>query len=54
MTLISENLKQLSKMTKINHFSIVCAFFSETARFYIISIADMNSACKNTLIGAFL
>ena len=50
----SENLKQLTKMTKINYFSIVFAFFMKTVGLCTVFIADMNSACKNTLISAFL
>ena len=42
----SENLKQLTKITKINHFSILFAFFMKTVGFCTIFIADTNSACK--------
>ena len=50
----SENLKQLTKITKMNHFSILFAFFIKTAEFFTVLIADMNFASKNTLLGGFL
>ena len=49
----SKNLKQLTKNTKMNHFSIF-AFFMKTIGFCTGFITDMNSACKNTLIKVFL
>ena len=53
----SENLKQLTKVTKMNHFSILFfTFFMKIIGFCTVFIADMNSACKNSLIsvGLFL
>ena len=49
----SENLKKLTEITKTNHFSIFC-IFHENRRILNFFIADMNSACKNTLISIFL
>ena len=46
----SENLKQLTKM---NDF-LLFLHFHETVGFYTVSIADMNSACKNTLVSVYL
>ena len=42
----SENLKQLTKM---NDFLLLLRFH-ETVGFCTVFIADMNSACKNTLV----
>ena len=50
----SENLKQTKKITKMNHFSILLVFFMKTVGFCTLFIADIISACKNTLISAFL
>ena len=50
----SENLKKLTKITKTNNFSIFFAFFTKIVGFGTVFIADMNSACKNTLISIFL
>ena len=50
----SENLKKLTEITKTNHFSIFFAFFTKIVGFGTVFIADMNSACKNTLISIFL
>ena len=54
----SENLKKLTEITKTNHFSIFLffffAFFTKIVGFLTVFIADMNSACKNTLISIFL
>ena len=47
----SENLKQLTKM---NDFLLFFAFFMKTVGFCTVFIADMNSACKNTLASAYL
>ena len=43
----SENLKQLTKM---NDF---CAFM-KTVGFCTVFFADMNSACKSTLVNVYL
>ena len=45
-----DNLKQL---TKINDFLLFLRFY-ETVRFCTVFIADMNSACKNTLVSVYL
>ena len=55
----SENLKKLTEITKTNHFSIFFfffffAFFTKIVGFGTVFIADMNPACKNTLISIFL
>ena len=53
----SENLKKLTEITKTNQFSIFFfffAFFTKIVGFGTVFIADMNSACKNTLISIFL
>ena len=50
----SEILKKLTEITKTNHFSIFFAFFTKIVGFGTFFIADMNSACKNTLISIFL
>ena len=50
----SENFKQLTNITKINHFSICFAFFMKTVGFCTVFIADINSACKNILKSVFL
>ena len=50
----NENLKKLTEITKTNHFSIFFAFFTKIVGFGTVFIADMNSACKNTLISIFL
>ena len=42
----SENLEHLTKM---NDFLLFFSFM-KTVGFYTVFIADMNSACKNTLI----
>ena len=42
----SENLKQLTKM---NDFLLFSCVFMKTVEFCTAFIADMNSACKNTL-----
>ena len=44
----SENLKCLTKITKMNNFSILFALFMKTVGFTLF-IVDMNSAWKNTL-----
>ena len=49
----SENLKKITKITEINGFSI-STFLMKTIEFCTVSIADMISACKNTLIRVFL
>ena len=49
----SENLKQFTKITKLNHFSLLFVFFMKTEEFCTVFIADMNFAYKNTLISAF-
>ena len=41
---LSENLKQLTKITKMNHFSILFAFFIKNIGFCTVFFADMNSA----------
>ena len=46
----SENLKQL---TKINDF-LFFLHFMKTVGFGTVFIADMNSACKNTLVSVYL
>ena len=46
----SENLKQLTKM---NDFLLFLRFH-ENRRFCTVFIADMNSACKNTLVSVYL
>ena len=46
----SENLKQL---TKINDFLLFLCFH-ETVGVCTVSIADMNSACQNTLVNVYL
>ena len=46
----SENLKQLTKM---NDFLLFLRFH-ETVGFCTVFIADMNSACKNTLVSVYL
>ena len=50
----SENLKKLTKIAKINHFSIFLHFFTKIVGFGTVFIADMKSACKNTPISIFL
>ena len=40
----SENLKQLTKMNGVFMKTVFCTVF----------IADMNSACKNTLVSVYL
>ena len=42
----SENLKILTKIAKINHFSIFFAFFTKIVGFGTVFIADMKSACQ--------
>ena len=46
----TENLKQLTKM---NNFYYFCVFM-KTEGFCTVFIADMNSACKNTLVSVYL
>ena len=46
----SGNLKQLTKM---NDFLSFCVFM-KTVGFSTVFIADMNSACKNTLVSVYL
>ena len=46
----SENLKQLTKM---NDF-LLFLHFHETIGFCTVFFADMNSACKNTLVSVYL
>ena len=50
----SENLKTLTEITKTNNFFYFFAFFTKIVEFGTVFIADMNSACKNTLISIFL
>ena len=45
---------QITKTNKMTHFSIPFAFFMKTIGFSTVFIVYMNSACKNTLISAFL
>ena len=47
----SENLKQL---TKINDFLLFLQFPMKTVGSCTVFIADMNSACKNTLVSEYL
>ena len=60
----NENLKQLTKIndfyyfyvfmkTNMNDFYYFCVFM-KTIGFCIVFIADMNSACKNTLVSEYL
>ena len=42
----SENFKQLTKMTEINPFSILFAFFMKFVGFCTVFIADMNPPCN--------
>ena len=46
----SENLKQLKKLMIFYYFCV----FMKTVGFCTFSIADMNSACKNTLVSLYL
>ena len=46
----SENLKQL---TKLNDFLLFCVFM-KTVEFFTVFMADINSACKNTLVSVYL
>ena len=46
----SENLKQLTKM---NDFLLFFRFH-ETVGFCTVFMADINSACKNTLVSVYL
>ena len=46
----SENLKQLTKM---NDFLLFLRFH-ENVGFCTVFIADMHSACKNTLVSVYL
>ena len=41
----SENLKKLTKMTKMNDFLFFLRVFMKTVGFCTVFIADMNSAC---------
>ena len=47
----SENLKQLTKM---NDFLLFLRFHENRIGFCTVFIADMNSACKNTLVSVYL
>ena len=47
---VSENLKQL---TKINDFLLFLRFM-KTVGLCTVFIADMNSACKDTLVNVYL
>ena len=42
----SENFKQLTKMTEMNPFSILVAFFMKFVGFCTVFIADMNPPCN--------
>ena len=46
----SENLKQLTKMNDFLLFFV----FMKTEGFCPVFIADMNSACKTTLVSVYL
>ena len=46
----SENLKQLTKMNGI----LLFLRFHENHRICTVFMADMNSACKNTLVSVYL
>ena len=46
----SENLKQLKKSMIFYYFCV----FIKTVGFCTVSIADMNSASKNTLVSVYL
>ena len=48
----NENLKQVTKITEINNFSI-STFLMKTIELCTVSIADIISACKNTPISYF-
>ena len=50
----SENLKKLTEITKTNYFFYFFAFFTKIVGFETVFTADMNSACKYTLIRIFL
>ena len=45
----SENLKQLTKMNDLFFLR-----FHEKRRIWPVSITDMNSACKNTVVSVYL
>ena len=45
--------KNLKKLTKINDFLLFLRFH-ENRRICTVFIADMNSACKNTLVSVYL
>ena len=47
----SENLKQLTKM---NDFLLFLRFHENRRMLALFYIADMNSACKNTLVSVYL
>ena len=49
----SENLKNEQKLPKLIIF-LFFAFFTKIVGFGTVFIADMNSACKNTLISIIL
>ena len=49
----SENLKQLTQIIKVNDF-LFFLHFHETVGFCTVFIADMNTACRNTLGSVFL
>ena len=46
----TENLKQLTKMNNFHYFCV----FMKTEGLCTVFIADMNSACKNTLVSVYL
>ena len=46
--------KSQKKITIIRYFILYFAFFSKTVRLSSIFSAEMNSACQNTIITAFL
>ena len=46
----SKSLKQLTKMKIFYYFCI----FMKTVGFCTVFMADMNSACKNTLVSIYL
>ena len=47
----SDNFKQLTKM---NDFLLFFWVFMKTVGICTLFIADMNSACKNTLVSVYL
>ena len=46
----NENLKQLTKMDDF----LLFLRFMKALGFYTVFMADMNSACKNTLVSVFI